>query len=131
MMRRHLTGTPSCAQPKLELLTVTTIGKSSGAADLQFETDDGAAAAGCTPLRRAVWESLGVRRGRRNGRAGGGVYETARAPAQQRRFASLQLDYHRPGDLDACTLDALMASNISRRAAIIASFWPDIHSAAQ
>ena len=92
----------------LELLGVTSEGERDGADDLVFETNDGQIRARHHPGDEnspAILWVFGAGGGL--GGPAGGVYERLAKKLTPRFFASLQLDYRYPGDLQACTLDVL------------------------
>ena len=92
----------------LELLCVRSEGEHGGADNLAFDTNDGVIRArhhaGDEGNPAILWV-FGSRGG--FGGPAGGVYERLARKLTPRFFASLQLDYRYPGDLQACTLDVL------------------------
>ena len=92
----------------LELLGVSSEGERDGADDLVFDTNDGIIRArhhaGDEGSPAILWV-FGAGGGL--GGPAGGVYERMAKRLTPQFFASLQLDYRYPGDLQACTLDVL------------------------
>jgi pimeloyl-ACP methyl ester carboxylesterase len=92
----------------LELLCVRSEGEHDGAENLAFDTNDGVIRARHhagdegSPAILWVFGSTGG-----FGGPAGGVYERLACKLSPRFFASLQLDYRYPGNMEACTLDAL------------------------
>ena len=92
----------------LELLGVRSEGERDGADDLVFDTNDGLIRARHHPGPEdspAILWVFGAGGGL--GGPAGGVYERLAKRLTPQFFASLQLDYRYPGDLQACTLDVL------------------------
>ena len=92
----------------LEILGVRTEGERDGANDLVFETNDGVMRARHHPGDEdnpAILWVFGAGGG--FGGPAGGVYERLAKRLTPKFFASMQLDYRYPGDLQACTLDVL------------------------
>ena len=92
----------------LEVLGVTSEGERDGAEDLAFETNDGVIRArhhaGDEDSPAILWV-FGAGGG--FGGPAGGVYERLAKRLTPQFFASLQVDYRYPGDMQACTLDVL------------------------
>ena len=92
----------------LELRGVTSQGERDGAHDLVFETNDGVIRArhhaGAEDGPAILWV-FGAGGG--FGGPAGGVYERLAGRLTPHFFASLQVDYRYPVDLNACTLDVL------------------------